>query len=229
MKKNILAQYEQLITPFITDVNQHCRAHLKQDRALIPIIACITQGVTSSLTELVEQALAAHVQPEILLETVYQLTPVLGQLKVKQALTIMQAVFEQQQLTPVQPQLQPDKNFGAKMQDEIYGTEIKKLLQDLPDEAGDFIPEALTQHFFNDFYNRETLPVRDRERYELLALITLNVDFQIKAHARGSLKAGNSESELIWSVIQLLPYVGFPFVINSVQIIHHAAQELITE
>ncbi|KRL66706.1 carboxymuconolactone decarboxylase [Companilactobacillus versmoldensis] len=59
-----------------------------------------------------------------------------------------------------------------------------------------------------------------------MALITLNVDFQINAHARGSLKAGNSESTLIWSAIQLLPYVGFPLVINSVTKIHAAAKKL---
>lgn len=59
-----------------------------------------------------------------------------------------------------------------------------------------------------------------------MALITLNVDFQIKAHARGSLKAGNSEATLIWSALQLLPYVGFPLVINSVQRIHAAAVDL---
>lgn len=112
------------------------------------------------------------------------------------------------------------------MQENLYGSEIKSLLQDLPDDAGIFIPQALTEHFFNDFYKRQELDIRDRERYELLALITMNVDFQIKAHAHGSLKAGNSESELIWSTIQLLPYIGFPFVINSVQVIHQAAEQI---
>lgn len=50
----------------------------------------------------------------------------------------------------------------------------------------------------------------------------MNVDFQIKAHALGSLKAGNTESELIWTALTLLPYIGFPLVINSVQKIHQA-------
>jgi 4-carboxymuconolactone decarboxylase len=226
MTKNIEEQFNKLIAPFYTDVNNHCSKHLNNDRKLIPIIASITQGITVSLAEQIEQALAANIAPEIILEMVYQLTPVMGRLKVEQALKIITEVFAQHQIKLAKPQVKLDSNFGAKTQAQIYGTEIKQLLKDLPDEAGNFIPQALTNHFFNDFYNRGILSVRDRERYELLALITLNVEFQIKAHARGSLKAGNSESELIWSVIQLLPYIGFPFVINSVQIIHQAAKEL---
>jgi 4-carboxymuconolactone decarboxylase len=226
MTKNIEEQFKKLIAPFYTDVNNHCSKHLNNDRKLIPIIASITQGVTVSLAEQVEQALAANISPEIILEMIYQLTPVMGQLKVKQALKIIKKVFAQHQIKLTEPQANSDSNFGAKTQAQIYGTEINNLLQDLPDEAGSFIPQALTNHFFNDFYNRGILSVRDRERYELMALVTLNVEFQIMAHARGSLKAGNSENELIWSVIQLLPYIGFPFVINSVQIIHQAAKEL---
>ncbi|RMC26323.1 hypothetical protein F5ESL0245_00235 [Lactobacillus sp. ESL0245] len=226
MTKNIEEQFNELITPFYTDINNHCSKHLNNDRMLIPIIASITQGVTVSLAEQIETVLASNIAPEIILELVYQLTPIMGQLKVVQALKIIKKVFTQHQIKLTEPQANSDSNFGAKTQAQIYGTEIKNLLKDLPDEAGNFIPQALTNHFFNDFYNRGVLSVRDRERYELLALITLNVEFQIKTHARGSLKAGNNESELIWSVIQLLPDIGFPFVINSVQIIHQVAKEL---
>ena len=86
--------------------------------------------------------------------------------------------------------------------------------------------DHLTNHFFGDFYQHRILTVAERELYELMALITLNVDFQIKAHAKGCLKAGNSESLIIWTIINMLPYIGFPLVINSIQKVHAAAQEL---
>ena len=189
---------------------------------LIPLIASTVQGMTSAIFDQVTKILDAKIKPEILLEMLFQLTPVIGTLKVEQ----VQTVFDQRKIVLSSPQIAPDSNYGAKVQENLYGTEIKSLLQDLPDDAGIFIPQALTEHFFNDFYKRKELDVCDRERYELLALITMNVDFQIKAHARGSLKTGNSESELIWSTIQLLPYIGFPFVINSVQVIHQAAEQI---
>lgn len=226
MNETVIEEFKKLVSPYVKDVDDHCSAHLQKDRALIPLIAGITQGAISKVAEQVEQALKQQVQPEVILEVVFQLVPVIGLLKVEQALTQIQTVFTKRQISWPQTANNPERDFGAQVQSQLYGTEIKNLLKDLPDEAGTFIPHALTEHFFNDFYKREALTVRDRERYELLALITLNVDFQIKAHARGSLKAGNTESELIWSVIQLLPYVGFPFVINSVQAIHQAAVQL---
>lgn len=229
MNKPLIEEFNQLVAPFVSDVNNHCAKHLQKDCFLIPIIASITQGIIKQLPDQVEQALNKQVEPETIAEVIYQLVPVIGTLKVEQALSCIQKVFAQHQVQLSLTETATDQDFGATVQSRLYGTEIKNLLKDLPDEAGQFIPHALTQHFFNDFYNRKTLPVRDRERYELLALITLNVEFQIRAHARGSLKAGNTESELIWSVIQLLPYVGFPFVINSVQVIHQAASQLAEE
>ncbi|BDR59788.1 carboxymuconolactone decarboxylase family protein [Lactobacillus xylocopicola] len=225
MTTEIEMQYHDLIKSFLADVNTNCASHLHKDRVLIPIIASITQGITTALADQVETCLAAGIEPEILLEVVYQLTPVAGTLKVQQALPAIQAVLTKHQFRPSPSATNADENYGASIQADLYGTEIKNLLKDLPDEAGDFVPQALTNHFFNDFYNRSRLDVRDRERYELLALITLNVDFQIKAHARGSLRAGNSESELVWATIQLLPYIGFPLVINSVQVIHQAVSQ----
>lgn len=226
MNKRITNQFQDLIKNYEADVERNCAKHLQKDRLLIPLIASTVQGTTSAIPEQVANILAAKIKPEVLLEMLFQLAPVIGTLKVEQALEQVQTVFTQQKIIFNSPQIEPDSNYGAKVQKKLYGTEIKSLLQDLPDDAGSFIPHALTEHFFNDFYKRQELDVRDRERYELLALITMNVDFQIKAHARGSLKAGNSESELIWSTIQLLPYIGFPFVINSVQVIHQAAEQM---
>lgn len=226
MNNNIKSQFQDLIKNYATDVEHNCKEHLQKDRVLIPLIASTVQGVSTAIFDQVTKILDAKIKPEVLLEMLFQLAPLIGTLKVEQALEQVQTVFSQRKIVLSSPQIAPNSNYGAKVQENLYGTEIKSLLQDLPDDAGIFIPQALTEHFFNDFYKRQELDVRDRERYELLALITMNVDFQIKAHARGSLKAGNSESELIWSTIQLLPYIGFPFVINSVQVIHQAAEQM---
>lgn len=226
MTNNIKSQFQDLIENYAADVEHNCKKHLQKDRVLIPLIASTVQGVTTVIPDQVTKILDAKIKPEVLLEMLFQLAPVIGTLKIEQALEQVQTVFDQRKIVLSSPQIESDLNYGAKVQENLYGSEIKSLLQDLPDDAGIFIPQALTEHFFNDFYKRQELDIRDRERYELLALITMNVDFQIKAHAHGSLKAGNSESELIWSTIQLLPYIGFPFVINSVQVIHQAAEQI---
>ncbi|MCI1851444.1 carboxymuconolactone decarboxylase family protein [Schleiferilactobacillus harbinensis] len=224
--QSVLAVFEHRTNPLVHAVAHAGAMHLTRDRLLIPLIASICQGVQAPITAQTEAILAAGIDPQVMLEVVYQLTPVVGTLRVAQALPAIQRVFTDQHVAVTAAVPDQAADFGNQTQAELYGTEIKHLLHDLPDGAGDFIPAALTNHFFNDYYRYGVLSVKDRERYELLALITLNVDFQIKAHARGSLKAGNTESELVWSAIQLLPYIGFPLVINSVRVIHDAATAL---
>lgn len=222
-------QFKTLIQPLLADVDQATRAHLTNDRLLIPLIAMVVQGQTNLIQAQTRSAFEAGIKPEKILEVIYQLSPIIGITKVLAAVEQINLTFEQLKRVVQEPIAQESDHFGAEVQAKLYGTEIKQLLKDLPDNAGQFISEMLTQHFFNDFYRRSELSVKERERFELLALITLNVDFQIKAHARGSLKAGNTEAELIWSIVQLLPYIGFPLVINSVQLVHQAGQALASE
>ncbi|NLR10423.1 MULTISPECIES: carboxymuconolactone decarboxylase family protein [Lactobacillaceae] len=190
--------------------------------SVIALITLTVQHAPRMIPQQVERALQNGVSARQLLETVYQLVPVVGLPKVQVALSAMHPYLP----TPAKAEPMATADAGAAVQQQLYGTEIKTLLKDLPANAGNDLPQWLTQHFFEDYYGRDGLTVAQRERYELMALITLNVDFQIKAHARGSLKAGNSEERLIWSALQLLPYVGFPLVINSVQQIHAAAVTL---
>lgn len=219
----------QLVTPWLDDQVKSGAAHLTADRVLIPLVAFTVQGQTDLVAAQTWLARQAQISPEKIVELIYQLVPVVGLPKVLATLNVIHQVFRANQVTvKAGAAVQPD-DYGAQVQSELYGNEIKTLLAELPEGAGDYISNALTQHFFNDFYCRGFLTVAEREKFELLALITLNVDFQVRAHARGSLKAGNSEAELVWSVIQLLPYIGFPLVINSVRQIHQAAVTLKTE
>lgn len=184
--------------------------------------------IISALTVLQDKAdLKEHfsialntVSVDLIREVVYQLSPAIGSSKVKNALRILNAVTKKDGQHFAIPE--DTYKAGLEFQKPLYGNEIKDLMADLPANAGKLLPEWLTKNFFGDYYTRGALPVKDRERYLLAALITMNVDFQIKAHALGSLKAGNSESELIWTALTLLPYIGFPLVINSVQKIHQA-------
>ena len=194
----------------------------KEQRAILPIIAFTVQGISEQVKAYVQAAVDQGVNSEKILEVIYQLEPVVGLGKVQAALAVVHQVIPANH----QMQHQDDPQFGKDVQARIYGTEIRNLLADLPDGTGDFVADHLTNHFFGDFYQHEVLTVAERELYELMALITLNVDFQIKAHAKGCLKAGNSESLIIWTIINMLPYIGFPLVIDSIQKVHAAAQEL---
>ena len=213
-------QFNTIFNDYLKDFDQTPIS--KEQRAILPIIAFTVQGIPEQIESYVQAAVDQGINEEKILEVIYQLEPVVGVGKVQAALKVAHQVI------PANHQIQRQDNpqFGKEVQAQIYGTEIRNLLADLPDGAGDFVADHLTNHFFGDFYQHETLTVAERELYELMALITLNVDFQIKAHAKGCLKAGNDESLIVWTIINMLPYIGFPLVINSIQKVHAAAQEL---
>lgn len=218
--KNSDQQFNTILNNYLKDFDQ--TPITKEQRAVLPIIAFTVQGIPEQIEFHVQAAVAQGINRQKILEVIYQLEPVVGIGKVQAALAVAHQVIPANQ----QMQRQDDPQFGKDVQARIYGTEIRNLLADLPDGAGDFVADHLTDHFFGDFYQHEVLTVAERELYELMALITLNVDFQIKAHTKGCLKAGNSESLIIWTIINMLPYIGFPLVINSIQKVHAAAQEL---
>ena len=213
-------QFNTIFNDYLKDFDQTPIS--KEQRAMLPIIAFTVQGISEQVKAYVQAAVDQGVNSEKILEVIYQLEPVVGLGKVQAALAVVHQVIPANH----QMQHQDDPQFGKDVQARIYGTEIRNLLADLPDGTGDFVADHLTNHFFGDFYQHEVLTVAERELYELMALITLNVDFQIKAHAKGCLKAGNDESLIVWTIINMLPYIGFPLVINSIQKVHAAAQEL---
>ena len=213
-------QFNTIFNDYLKDFDQTPIS--KEQRAILPIIAFTVQGIPKQIESYVQAAVDQGINEEKILEVIYQLEPVVGVGKVQAALKVAHQVIPANR----QMQRQNDSQFGKDVQARIYGTEIRNLLADLPDGTGDFVADHLTNHFFGDFYQHEVLTVAERELYELMALITLNVDFQIKAHAKGCLKAGNSESLIIWTIINMLPYIGFPLVIDSIQKVHAAAQEL---
>ena len=189
----------------------------KAEQELTIISALTVLQVEDDLREHFSIALKT-VSVDLIREVVYQLSPAIGSSKVKNALRILNTVTKKDGHHCAIPE--DTYKAGLEFQEPLYGNEIKDLMADLPAKAGELLPQWLTKNFFGDYYTRDALSVKDRERYLLAALITMNVDFQIKAHAQGSLKAGNTESELIWTALTLLPYIGFPLVINSVQKIH---------
>lgn len=200
-------QFNTIFNDYLKDFDQTPIS--KEQRAILPIIAFTVQGIPEQIESYVQAAVDQGINEEKILEVIYQLEPVVGIGKVQAALKVAHQVIPANR----QMQRQNDSQFGKDVQARIYGTEIRNLLTDLPDGAG-------------DFYQHKILTVAERELYELMALIILNVDFQIKAHAKGCLKAGNDESLIVWTIINMLPYIGFPLVINSIQKVHAAAQEL---
>lgn len=93
------------------------------------------------------------------------------------------------------------------------GVRVVESLGDIAPDVGRFIVEFA----FGEIYDRKELSLRDRELVTIASLCSQGAcDPQLKVHIRGALNAGLTESEVIEAFIQLIPYVGFPRVLNAI-------------
>ena len=92
------------------------------------------------------------------------------------------------------------------------GAQVVDSLKDIAPDVGRYIIEFA----FGDIYAREGLSLRDRELATIASLCTQGAcEPQLKVHIRGALNAGMTE-QVIETFVQLIPYVGFPRVLNAI-------------
>ena len=97
--------------------------------------------------------------------------------------------------------------------------------QTCPKNLQGVVPRLLTEFCFGDFYTRSGLDIARRELLVLCLLATLGgADVQLRGHAAGNLKAGNSVKVQTAAIIHCLPYIGFPRALNAIRAINHLPQ-----
>ncbi len=91
------------------------------------------------------------------------------------------------------------------------GAEVVEPLGDL----GRYIVEFA----FGDIYSREGLGLRDRELATVAALTAMGGrEPQLKVHIGAALNVGLTEREIEETIIQTVPYAGFPTAINAMNV-----------
>ncbi|QST01156.1 carboxymuconolactone decarboxylase family protein [Pontibacillus sp. ALD_SL1] len=102
--------------------------------------------------------------------------------------------------------------------DQEKGTSHFDLMKDLDSIAPD-IGKYIVEFAYGDIYNRSHLDQKQRALTVLSSLITQGEGSlpQLELHINTALNAGLSEEEIVEAMIQLIPYLGFPSVINAVK------------
>lgn len=190
-----------------------------KERELITVTILATLQTLPQLSAHVNGALNAGATPIEIREAIYQLAPFIGFPRTLNAVATMNEAFKAREIKL------PLENIGIvtdetryeegfKIQNPIYGDEIKNKYPDIPE-----IPKYLTEFCFGDFYTRKGLDIKTRELLVLVILTTIRADTQIKAHVLGNIKVGNSKEKIIATILQCLPYIGFPNTMNAINII----------
>jgi 4-carboxymuconolactone decarboxylase len=194
-------------------------------RELIVVVVLVANQTAPQLRIHAEAALNVGVTPVELREAVYLCAPFLGFPKTLNGLAVINEELTSRGITlPLSAQstvTEDDRSErGRTIQMQLYGDEISETLAGLPDGLGGVVARLLTEMCFGDFYTRSGLDVAMRELLVLCVLTALGgADRQVRAHAAGNLKAGNSVEVQIAAIIQCIPYVGFPRALNAIRAI----------
>lgn len=100
-----------------------------------------------------------------------------------------------------------------KQVDDAVGEAVIDSLSGIAPDLGRYIVEFA----FGDIYAREGLSLQERELVTITSLLTAGgCDSQLRVHLNGALNVGVAPEKIVEALIQCVPYVGFPRVLNAV-------------
>ena len=129
--KNSDQEFNTIFNDYLKDFDQTLIS--KEQRAILPIIAFTVQGIPEQVESYVQAAVDQRINEEKILEVIYQLEPVVGIGKVQASLKLLTRSFRQ--ITKCNAKM--IRNSAKMFRHEFTEREIRKLLADLPDGAGD--------------------------------------------------------------------------------------------
>lgn len=191
-------------------------------REMLTVTSLAVQQTLPQLKAHINAALNVGVTPLEVRESLYQCAPFIGFPKTLNAIGVMNEVFKERGIKPpLEMAGTTDEKSryekGAAIQKPLYGDEISKALEGLPESMGDDVSRFLTEFCFGDIYTRKGLDVKTRELLIISILVTTGDTETLQSHIKGALKAGNSKETITAAIIQCLPYVGFPNTIAALK------------
>ena len=197
------------------------------DNRMRELVTVTVLTVLSALPQLkahVGASLNAACTPVEIREAIYQCAPFIGFPKTLNAISTMNEVFIQNGIElplPSQKTLtveNEEERFkkGLDIQVPIYGDEIKERYTWLPKPFDEAVPRFLTELCFGDFSTRTGLDTKTRELLTVVLLSAMGgAEVQVKSHAAGALKAGNTKEEIVCALVHASGYMGIPRLFNA--------------
>jgi len=92
-----------------------------------------------------------------------------------------------------------------------------KIADELKDIAPD-VSKYIIEFAYGDIYSRPGLTNQQRALVTMSSLITQGTEPQLELHINTALTSGLTPKEVVEAIIQLIPYTGFPRVLNALTI-----------
>lgn len=103
--------------------------------------------------------------------------------------------------------------YADPSEDPAYSITFDSLM-DLDAELENYIVEFA----FGDIYAREGLTDQTKTLLTISSLVSQGLEPQLRLHVNIGLTIGLTSKEIVGAIIHLLPYVGFPRVLNALKV-----------
>lgn len=194
-------------------------------RLMVQLAALIAFQALSEYRVMVGAALTAGVTPVEIKEIVYQAVPYAGMARVFDFIHTTNEVLTERGVAlplPGQSTTTPETRAekGLAVQQQIVGNErVAQLYATAPADE-QHIQRYLSANCFGDYLTRSGIGVPTRELLTFSMLVALGgCDAQVKGHVAANLNVGNDRARLIDVLTQLLPFIGYPRMLNGLRAI----------
>ncbi|ARD47213.1 4-carboxymuconolactone decarboxylase [Sporosarcina sp. P37] len=113
-----------------------------------------------------------------------------------------------------------------KIREYVSEEEAERMMTaDALKELAPDLRKYIVEFAYGEIYSRPGLDSKQRQLVTLSSLVTQGATAQIRTHVSRALTVGLTKTEIIESMMQLIPYAGFPRVQNALTVV----KELLSE
>lgn len=99
-----------------------------------------------------------------------------------------------------------------------------KLVESYKD-LGPLLSDDIVSFAFGDIYSRDSLSQQEQTMVTISSLAALGTERQLKLHINVGFNVGLTREKIVGTLIHLLPYVGFPRVLNALTLVKEVMAE----
>ncbi|SDP73509.1 4-carboxymuconolactone decarboxylase [Streptomyces sp. cf386] len=210
------------------DVLSRARLDLRE-RELVTIAALTAQGDTAGQVGFhIDAALNVGVRPAEIIEALIHIVPFMGFPRALNAVSVARTVFEDRGITFEPPVMDDPRDRYQRGKEKLveidgqHGLDVIESLNDIAPDLGRYIVEFT----FGDVYHRPWLTPRRRQLVTVGALTAFgDTAPQLRVHIGAALNVGLSPAQVVETLIQVVPYAGFPRVLNAVKVARTVFEE----
>ena len=190
---------------------------------LASLIACQSP---KAYKKILLSALDGDITPDQVKELLYQSVPYVGFGRAHNFFGVVIKVFDKKGIelplanrsnTNTQNRYQK----GREVQERYFGSEMIRMMNENTPEDQKHFNRFLEGFCFGDFYTRDGLNDNERELITFVFIATLGgCENQLRAHTQANVDLGNGKEKLISALTVIMPYIGFPRMLNALSIVN---------